>query len=117
MVKDFKGSRNRVREAKQTDAWIAYVLLTFFVWTLFLLPASARGQEKKVVRVGFASVSWDTQLPVCVAMAKGFYKAQGIAIEHIFIRGGSALLAALVAGDPDFADGGAQAPIRARARW
>ncbi len=66
--------------------------------------------------MGFASVSWDTQLPMRVAKAKGFFKAQGLSVEHVFIRGGATLLAALLAGDIDFADGGAQAPVRARAR-
>jgi NitT/TauT family transport system substrate-binding protein len=82
-----------------------------------LVPAGSQAQEKKVVRVVFVSLSWHQELPFRVAKVKGYFKEQGIAIEPILIRGGPAAIAALVSGDVDFGSiGGAQAPIRSRAR-
>lgn len=80
-------------------------------------PLPSRAQEKKALRVVFVSFSWNSELPFRVAMAKGYFKAQGITIEPIFIRGGPTALAALISGDVDFGSiGGAQAPIRSRSR-
>jgi len=91
------------------------VLLAFLV--VFLSAPCSSAQEKKALRVLFVSLSWHNQLPVRAAMAKGYFREQGITIEPIFIRGGLAAMAALVSGDVDFASvGGAQAPIRSRAR-
>jgi ABC-type nitrate/sulfonate/bicarbonate transport system substrate-binding protein len=84
---------------------------------LLLAPFLSQAQEKKALRVVFVSLSWNNQLPFRVAMAKGFFREQGITIEPIFIRGGPAAIAALVSGDVEFASiGGAQAPIRSRSR-
>jgi NitT/TauT family transport system substrate-binding protein len=84
---------------------------------LLLFPASSQAQEKKTVRVAFVSLSWHQELPFRIARVKGYFQEQGIAIEPILIRGGPAALAALISGDVDFGSiGGAQAPIRARAR-
>jgi NitT/TauT family transport system substrate-binding protein len=84
---------------------------------LLLLPAGTRGQEKKVVRVAFVSLSWHQDLPFRIARVKGYFHEQGITIEPILIRGGPAALAALISGGVDFGSiGGAQAPIRARSR-
>src|SRR5438445_12974051 len=83
---------------------------------LFVAPRAA-AQEKKLVRVVFVSLSWNSEIPVRVAMARGFFKAQGLQIEPIFIRGGPAAIAALVSGEVDFASiGGAQAVMRGKAR-
>ena len=80
-------------------------------------PPSATAQEKKSLRIVFVSLSWNNQLPFRVAMAKGFFKDQGLTIEPIFVRGGPSAIAALVSGDVEFASiGGAQAPIRSRAK-
>lgn len=80
-------------------------------------PLPSQAQEKKLVRVVFVSLSWNSEIPVRVAMAKGYFKEQGIAIEPIFIRGGPAAVAALVSGDVDFGSiGGAQAIIRGKSR-
>lgn len=80
-------------------------------------PLPSQAQEKKLVRVVFVSLSWNSEIPVRVAMAKGYFKEQGIAMEPIFIRGGPAAVAALVSGDVDFGSiGGAQAIIRSRSR-
>lgn len=91
------------------------------ILSILLLPLSgplpSQAQEKKLVRVVFVSLSWNSEIPVRVAMAKGYFKEQGIAIEPIFIRGGPAAVAALVSGDVEFGSiGGAQAIIRAKSR-
>ena len=83
---------------------------------LFVAPG-AEAQEKKLLRVVFVSLSWNSEIPVRVALARGFFKAQGLQIEPIFIRGGPAAIAALISGEVDFASiGGAQAVIRGKAR-
>ena len=85
--------------------------------TLLLLATLSQAQEKKTLRIVFVSLSWNNQLPFRVAIAKGFFKEQGLSVEPIFVRGGPTALAALISGDVDFASvGGAQAPIRSRAK-
>src|SRR5581483_10721328 len=65
----------------------------------------------------FVSLSWNNQLPIRVAIARGFFKDQGLALEPIFVRGGPVAITALISGNVDFASvGGAQAPIRSNAR-
>ena len=85
---------------------------------LLLLGISpGRAQEKKSVRIVFVSLSWNNQLPFRTAILKGFFKDQGLSVEPVFVRGGPTALAALISGDVDFASvGGAQAPIRSRAK-
>ncbi|HTM07726.1 MAG TPA: ABC transporter substrate-binding protein [Verrucomicrobiae bacterium] len=95
-----------------------YVLLVLALFLVQLVMArESAGQEKKSVRVAFVSLSWHQELPFRIAQVKGYFKEQGLAIEPILIRGGPAAIAALASGDVDFASiGGAQAPIRSRAR-
>ena len=74
-------------------------------------------QEKKNLRVVFTSLAWNNEIPFRVALARGFFKQQGLQIEPILIRGGPAAMAALASGEVDFAQiGGAQAVMRSRAR-
>lgn len=97
--------------------FLAFLLAQFLLLVFLSTPISSWAQEKKVVRVVFVTLSWNSWLPFRVAMAKGFFQQQGITIEPIFIRGGPAAIAALISGDVDYASiGGAQAPIRTRAR-
>jgi ABC-type nitrate/sulfonate/bicarbonate transport system substrate-binding protein len=92
--------------------------------SLFLIPvlflssvALTSAQEKKTLRIVFVSLSWNNQLPFRIAIAKGYFKDQGLTVEPIFVRGGPTALAALMSGDVEFASvGGAQAPIRSRAK-
>jgi ABC-type nitrate/sulfonate/bicarbonate transport system substrate-binding protein len=93
-----------------------YFLLPFML--LFLLThGTSMAQEKKLLRVVFVSLSWNSEIPFRAAMARNFFKSQGLQIEPIFIRGGPAAIAALVSGEVDFASiGGAQAVMRAKAR-
>lgn len=94
-------------------AIIAIVLLAV---SFFPLP-DVSAQEKKQIRVIFTSQTWTSSLPFRAALTKGYFRAQGLTVEPIFIRGGPAAIAALVSGDADFgAIGGAQAVIRSRAR-
>jgi NitT/TauT family transport system substrate-binding protein len=93
--------------------------IRFMVYVLFLLlvkgPLDA--QEKKNLRVVFTGLAWNSELPFRIALARGFFRAQGLDVQPIFVRGGPAALAALSSGEVDFAEiGGAQAVMRSRAR-
>ena len=89
---------------------VLYVLLAVCV-------NESLAQEKKSLRVVFTSLAWNSELPFRVALKRGFFKAQGLEIQAIFVRGGPAALAALSSGEVDFAEiGGAQAVMRSRAR-
>lgn len=93
------------------------VFLPLYLVLLLLMPGALMAQEKKLLRVVFVSLSWNSEIPFRVAMAKGFFRSQGLQIEPIFIRGGPAAIAALVSGEVDFASiGGAQAVIRSKSR-
>jgi ABC-type nitrate/sulfonate/bicarbonate transport system substrate-binding protein len=92
-----------------------FVLLVLLI--LFFQSFSAVAQEKKNLRIVFVSLSWNNQLPYRIAIAKGFFKDQGLSVEQIFVRGGPTAIAALVSGNVEFGSiGGAQAPIRSNAR-
>jgi NitT/TauT family transport system substrate-binding protein len=93
------------------------VFSPLYLVLLLLIPATSMAQEKKLLRVVFVSLSWNSEIPFRVAMARGFFKSQGLQIEPIFIRGGPAAIAALVSGEVDFASiGGAQAVLRSKSR-
>ena len=65
----------------------------------------------------FTGLAWNSELPFRVALARGYFKGQGLEILPIFVRGGPAALAALSSGEVEFAEiGGAQAIMRSRAR-
>lgn len=84
---------------------------------LIVQPGNLQAQEKKSVRVVFTSLAWNSELPFRTALMRGFFKAQGLQVEPILIRGGPAAMAALASGEVDFAEiGGAQAIMRSRAR-
>jgi len=97
---------------------IARSVSLLLILVLFLAPVwSSSAQEKKTLRIVFVSLSWNNQLPFRVAITRGFFKDQGLTVEPIFVRGGPTALAALISGDVDYASvGGAQAPIRSRAK-
>jgi len=89
---------------------VLYVLLVLF-------PLSSHAQEKKNLRVVFTGLAWNSELPFRVALARGFFKAQGLEVQPIFVRGGPMALAALSSGEVEFAEiGGAQAVMRSRSR-
>src|ERR1043165_9763101 len=92
-----------------------YILLSLSL--LLSCTRQSAAQEKKSVRVAFVSLSWHQELPFRAALVRGYFKEQGLASEPILIRGGPAAIAALASGDVDYGSiGGAQAPIRSRAR-
>jgi ABC-type nitrate/sulfonate/bicarbonate transport system substrate-binding protein len=106
---------------KKDNSTVLAVFLCLFCFTSLLLlvakPTPLEAQEKKTIRLVVVSLSWSNQLPLRIAMAKNYFKEQGLEIEPIFIRGGPAAMAALISGDVDFGSiGGAQAIIRTRAR-
>jgi len=89
---------------------VLYVLLTLY-------SGGSSAQEKKSLWVVFTGLAWNSELPFRVALARGFFKGQGLEIQPIFVRGGPAALAALSSGEVEFAEiGGAQAIMRSRAR-
>jgi len=91
------------------------LVLLCAVWAY--VPTAANSQEKQNLRVVFTGLAWNSELPFRVALVRGFFKAQGLDIQPIFVRGGPAALAALSSGEVDFAEiGGAQAIMRSRAR-
>jgi NitT/TauT family transport system substrate-binding protein len=82
-----------------------------------LQSSTVDAQEKRNLRVVFTSLAWNSEIPFRVALARGFFKAQGLEIQPIFVRGGPAAMAALLSGEVDFAQiGGAQAIMRTRSR-
>ena len=84
---------------------------------IWLSALSALAQEKRNIRIVTVSLGWNAALPFRVALARGFFKQQGLQVEPILIRGGPAAIAALVSGEVDYAGiGGAQAAFRSRAR-
>ena len=95
--------------------WRVTLFLACAAWAY--APATAISQEKKNLRVVFTGLAWNSELPFRVALARGFFRAQELEIQPIFVRGGPAALAALSSGEVDFAEiGGAQAIMRSRAR-
>jgi ABC-type nitrate/sulfonate/bicarbonate transport system substrate-binding protein len=94
-------------------------LLRLFLclWLLVGISRPAFTQEKRNIRMVFVSLAWNSEIPFRAALARGYFKQQGLQIEPILIRGGPAAIAALVSGEVDFAAiGGAQAVFRSRAR-
>jgi NitT/TauT family transport system substrate-binding protein len=108
------GSDGAMKIAQQSNR-----LLYLIVCLLLLVSVGgpALGQEKKNVRMVFVSLAWNSEIPFRAALARGFFKQQGLQVEPILIRGGPAAIAALVAGEVDFAAiGGAQAVFRSKSR-
>src|SRR5918992_370067 len=92
------------------------ILLCLVTFSL-LSPRPLSAQEKKNIRMVFVSLAWNSEIPFRAALARGYFKQQGLQIEPILIRGGPAAIAALVSGEVDFAAiGGAQAVFRSKAR-
>jgi hypothetical protein len=58
--------------------WIIAVLSLFL-----LLPAEGAAQEKKNLRLVLVSLSWNSALPVRVAIAKGYFKEQGFTVDRV----------------------------------
>jgi ABC-type nitrate/sulfonate/bicarbonate transport system substrate-binding protein len=94
-----------------------FLTIPAILFFFFTLSGPSDAQEKKNLRIVFVSLSWNNQLPYRIAIAKGFFKDQGLNVEQIFVRGGPTAIAALISGNVDFGSiGGAQAPIRSNAR-
>jgi len=91
------------------------LLVCLLVVTASMQSLSA--QEKKNIRMVFVSLAWNSEIPFRAALARGYFKQQGLQIEPILIRGGPAAISALVSGEVDFASiGGAQAIFRGKSR-
>src|SRR5512145_2923704 len=81
--------------------WIAAVAIAAL--GAALVTSLSFAQEKKNIRMVFVSLAWNSEIPFRVALARGFFKQQGLQIEPILIRGGPAAIAALVSGEVDYA--------------
>ena len=93
------------------------IRISVLVLCILSVQSAANAQERKTLRVVFTGLAWNSELPFRVALARGFFKSQGLDILPIFVRGGPAALAALSSGEVEFAEiGGAQAIMRSRAR-
>src|SRR3990170_5615889 len=91
--------------------------LGVLVFLMLAQPLATLAQEKKNVRIVFVSLAWNSEIPFRAALARGFFKQQGLQVEPILIRGGPAARAAPASRAGDLAQiGGAQAVMRSRAR-
>lgn len=100
---------------KMKKLWILAVAVAALGMALATSPSFA--QEKKNIRMVFVSLAWNSEIPFRAALARGYFKQQGLQVEPILIRGGPAAIAALASGEVDYASiGGAQAVFRSRAR-
>ena len=99
----------------RTSLFLACGLSVLSVILSLFTPFPLQAQEKKNIRFVLVGVAWNSILPLRIALAKGYFREQGLTVEPIFIRGGPTAMAALISGDADFGSvGGAQAVIRAR---
>ncbi|HEY7167193.1 MAG TPA: ABC transporter substrate-binding protein [Candidatus Binatia bacterium] len=107
--------KQRVPKVPRTGLFLAF-LFAIPLGAAFLHVTAAGAQEKKTVRMVFVSLAWNSEIPFRIALARGFFKAQGLQVEPILIRGGPAAIAALTSGEVDYASiGGAQAVFRGKA--
>ena len=74
---------------RQTLRLVAYLVVTL------LAAAQLDAQEKRNIRMVFVSLAWNSEIPFRAALARGYFKQQGLQIEPILIRGGPAAIAAL----------------------
>ena len=106
----------RARGARKSNV-VALCFFAIILGASLSQPVNSQAQEKKNVRVVFTSLAWNSELPFRSALARGFFRGQGLEIQPIFVRGGPAAMAALLSGEVDFAEiGGAQAVMRTRSR-
>src|ERR1051325_5772947 len=104
---------------KRAAMIVRFLVLASAVWlaAATLDGPATHAQEKKTVRMVFVSLAWNSEIPFRVALARGFFRSQGLQVEPILIRGGPAAIAALTSGEVDYASiGGAQAVFRGKAR-
>src|SRR5215207_720887 len=74
--------------------------------------AAATAVPREAVRVSYSSVD-ASQIPVWVAQDAGFFEAQGLDVELVFIESGSKALQTLLAGEAPLGAIGAAAVIAA----
>ena len=106
----------KVSHATATKSRFASALMAGLL-LVGLAAGGALAQEKKNIRMVFVSLAWNSEIPFRAALARGYFKQQGLQIEPILIRGGPAAISALISGEVDFASiGGAQAIFRGKSR-
>ena len=50
---------------------------------------------------GVYDLAWNSEIPFRVALARGFFKAQGLEIQPIFVRGGPAAMGRFFTADSE----------------
>ena len=75
-------------------------------------PSAAAPVQRHAVRVSYSSVD-ASQIPVWVAQDAGFFAAQGLDVELLFVESGSKAIQALVAGEAPLGGIGAAAVVGA----
>ena len=87
----------------------ALLALTAVLAVLPTIVVGARAQETKLAFAG--SVTWYGQVPIMVAIEKGFFKEQGLEIDYKIILNSSDRIAAVTAGSVHFSNLGRLAVI------
>jgi len=76
-----------------------FLLVALSVWLLSALPALASTHGAKITIGVPHRVLFDTAVPIYVAEEKGFFKAAGLEVNTVFVKGGGENVQAVVAGD------------------
>lgn len=81
-------------------AWLAR--LGIGAWTLSALPLPVFAQGRRKIKLAFCSQLLCV-IPYEVARSQGYYKEEGLDVELVYMRGGTAAMQALVGGAVDYA--------------
>ena len=87
----------------------AFMALAVVLGAWPAITGDARAQETKLAFAG--SVTWYGQIPIMVAIEKGFFKEQGLEIDYKIILNSSDRIAAITAGSVHFSNLGRLAVI------
>ena len=104
----------RCKGGMRSLAYAALLAVTAFAATVgaSLLSRDGHAQSPTATKLNFAgSVTWYGQVPIMVAIEKGFFKEQGIEIDYKIILNSSDRISALTAGSVDFSNLGRLAVI------
>lgn len=101
-------------KAKRCKNLLTFTVLVFAI----LIGFSSRGEcaPAKTVTFAYNTPTLSGTLPIVVAQDFGFFAAEGLAVETVFIRGGPTAMAALVGGGVDYIFVAGVASVRAIAQ-
>ena len=89
-------------------------LLSLLIVLVAVLSHSLASAER--IRVASSSPSLTARLPHFVAHEEGFFTREGLQVESIVVRNDAIILSALAAGEFDYVETGAPAPVSAIAK-